>query len=112
MLVPQGASDVGVDQCVSLYNPDVCHMWSPAVEVCVFVCQRGAGSDWSRCSPHSHVKCGGGLVFMLTPPQPEGPAGASDADTCAPLTLRWFLGGSRSVAQVKDPQHLLLLLHV
>lgn len=45
---------------------------------------------------------------MLTPPQPEGPAGASDADTCAPLTLRWFLGGSRSVAQVKDPQHLLL----
>lgn len=33
---------------------------------------------------------------MLTPPQPEGPAGASDADTCAPLTLRWFLGGSRS----------------
>lgn len=35
MLVPQGASDVGLDQCVSLYNPDVCHMWSPAVEVCV-----------------------------------------------------------------------------
>lgn len=36
-LVPQGASDVGVDQCVSLYNPDVCHMWIPAVEVCVCV---------------------------------------------------------------------------
>lgn len=36
-LVPQGVSDVGVDQCVSLYNPDVCHMWTPAVEVCMCV---------------------------------------------------------------------------